>query len=107
MDKPPRDSKRGSLDLSQKWLRHLREATKTTATLPCRFCRDRKICQSEDQLWAHVLEEHPEKVPKDKGALEQFRTDVLKIQPSSPIKSRYVLSGGEGAALICTLQRIW
>jgi hypothetical protein len=89
MDKPPRDSKNGGLDLSQKWLRHLREATKTTVAFPCRFCRDRKICQSEELLWAHMLEVHPEMLPKDKEAQEKFR-QTLKSQIPGPIKSRYV-----------------
>jgi len=90
MDKPPRDGKNAGLDLSQKWLRHLREsAAKTTVALPCRFCRDRKICQTEELLWAHVLETHPERVPKDKEAQEKFR-EMLKSQVAGPIRSRYV-----------------
>lgn len=90
MDKPPRDGKNAGLDLSQKWLRHLREATKTTVALPCRYCRDKKICQSEELLWAHVLETHPEKVPKDKEELDKFR-ERLKSQVPGRIRSRYVL----------------
>jgi hypothetical protein len=87
MDKSARDGKITGLDLSQKWLRHLREATKTTVALPCRFCRDHKILSSEALLWQHVLSEHLEKVPKEKEAQEKFR-ETLK----SSIKSRYVCS---------------
>ena len=87
MDKPQRDGQNGGQDLSQKWLRHLREAAKTTVALPCRYCRDRKICPTEGLLWAHVLEVHPEKVPKDKEAREKFR-ETLKSQVP---RSRYVL----------------
>ena len=89
MDKPPRDAKNAGLDLSQKWLRHLRESAKTTVAIPCRFCRDKKICQSEEILWAHVLDSHPEKVPNDKEAQEKLR-ETLKSQVAGPIRSRYV-----------------
>jgi hypothetical protein len=74
VEKPPRDGENPGLNLSQNWLRHLREsATKTSAALPCRSCRDRKICQLEELLWGHALESHPEKVPKDKEAQKKFR----------------------------------
>lgn len=48
------------LDLSQKWLRHLRETTKTTVARPCQYCKDRKIFPSEEELKIHVRDIHSE-----------------------------------------------
>jgi hypothetical protein len=81
-----------SLDLSQKWLRHLREAAKTTVALYCRLCPDKKVWPSEEALVAHISDAHPEKVPskEDRDAYERF-WKTLKVQPSAAaaIKTRY------------------
>lgn len=89
MDKP-RDGQNG-LDLSQKWLRHLREATKTTIALPCHYCRDKKILPSEEALLGHMLEVHPERVPskEDTEAFEKFK-ETLRTQIPAPSRARYV-----------------
>jgi hypothetical protein len=97
MDKSPRDAKNAGLDLSQKWLHHLRQAAKTTLAHPCRFCKDR-IYQSEELLWAHITETHPDEVPRDKEAQEKFQ-ETLKGQIAGPMRSRYVLC-------VCTLNCI-
>lgn len=83
-----------NFDLSQKWLRHLRETTKTTVALPCHFCRDIKDLPSEEALVAHILDAHPEIVPRkeERDAYEKF-WEAVKVQPSvPPIKTRFVLS---------------
>jgi hypothetical protein len=80
------------LDLSQKWLRHLREATKTTITLPCPHCQDHKILASEEALLNHIIHVHPEKIPpkEDSEAFDKFKESLRSAAPPSS-KPRYAL----------------
>ena len=88
--KVPRE--RPDLDLSQKWLKHLREATRTTSAPPhCSFCKDQKAFSSEGALLAHILNAHPEKVPeKDTEEYVKFK-ESLRSQ-TAPTKTRQVAS---------------
>jgi hypothetical protein len=83
----PNDSHGNGLDLTQKWLRHLRGASKITVKL-CFICKDQKTFSDDDNLLHHMLECHPERVPprEDARAFEKFR-ETLKLQavvPSTP-----------------------
>lgn len=56
------DPSRAGQDLSQKWLRHLREASKVTATVCCDFCPNGKVFPTEEALATHIRELHPKQV---------------------------------------------
>lgn len=83
------------LDLSQKWLRHLREASTKTSptTFPCHYCAGHDVHASEEALLNHVLHAHPEKAPprEDSAAFERFKEN-LRLQVTAPSKARYALS---------------
>lgn len=68
-----------NLDVSQRWLRHLRGVAKSTINLPCYLCKDRKIFASDDDLLAHVFEAHSDQIPpkSDGDALAKFKTNFL------------------------------
>lgn len=90
--KTTRDRPDKHLDLSQKWLRHLREAAKTTVALPCFYCQDRRVLPSEEALLDHVLNTHPEKAPpkEDSEAFEKFK-EALRSHATTPSKARYAV----------------
>jgi hypothetical protein len=78
-------------DLSKEWLRHLQGVRKTTVALPCDLCIDKKVWPSKDDLVAHALEKHSDKVRRNEhgdidlttGALELHNT---RSRPSLPAR---------------------
>jgi hypothetical protein len=72
-----------TLDLSQKWLRHLRETTKTTVALPCRYCKDRKVFPSDKALFQHIRDKHPSEAPRKES-------DRSAVETLDPIRERWV-----------------
>ena len=63
-------------DVHELWIQHQRRNNKTTQTWACIYCEDRKIFESEDELWKHFLLKHREQLPAEKDgqdALEFFR----------------------------------
>src|SRR5450432_363269 len=89
-----RDRHEGNFDLSQKWLRHLRESAKSVVTLyNCPFCRDKKVLPDFDALYNHVLLEHANQAPpkEDREKTEKFK-ESLRAQTTTPTTPRSVYS---------------
>jgi hypothetical protein len=82
------------LDLSSKWLRHLREASaKSNLKLICCYCNEQKVLLvSEEALLSHVFHAHPEKVPpkEDSEAFRAWKESLRNANP--PSKARYAAS---------------
>lgn len=71
------------VDLSKRWTQHLREHANTTVSYACPNCADRKIQQSEDELWKHTISNHGALLPAstDRAAIQEFRRN-LRIRAS-------------------------
>jgi hypothetical protein len=60
-------------DVSERWIQHQRQNNKTTLSCARMHCLDRKVFNSEDELWKHAQLAHPKDVPKDAEERLAFR----------------------------------
>jgi len=54
------------------WIQHQRRHNKTTPTLTCIFCPDRRLYSIEKELKDHVKKDHRDRLPTDDRELEAF-----------------------------------
>jgi hypothetical protein len=66
----------GNFDLSQRWIRHLRETAKSFSKCP--FCQDEKVLPDFDALYNHVLLEHANQAPpkEDREKTVKFKESL-------------------------------
>jgi hypothetical protein len=82
MESKDRD-KNAKYDITRNWIGHLRKEAKTSSTLACPLCKERRVQPNVETLWSHVLESHAEEVPKDDEEKESFRERVKSAATSS------------------------
>jgi hypothetical protein len=61
-------------DVSERWMRRDR---KTTPSWICVHCPDRKIFNSEDDLWVHAMVDHSKDIPQDHEERLTFRRKLV------------------------------
>jgi hypothetical protein len=69
------------------WIQHQRRNAKTTQSWACIHCPDRHIFVNSDELWAHALEKHRDRIPSDEGEQRRYRS---KFEAESSEKKRSV-----------------
>lgn len=77
------------VDLSERWTKHLREHANTTVSYACPNCADRKIHETEDDLWKHTINNHTTLLPHstDRSALQEFRRNLkIRAAEKGPVK---------------------
>lgn len=61
-------------NLSERWIQHQRQNTKTTLSWACIYCPNRQIFATEPDLWEHAKTDHVEDLEaQGNGDLEASR----------------------------------
>lgn len=76
------------LDLSQKWVTHLRANAnaKTTIMFTCQLCVSKPAYIDFDSGWQHILEAHRRDIPEDITKQEDFRKKYLIANTNNTLR---------------------